>query len=304
MTMRKKLMIENVIDYFFKDYPKNDLPTYEDKMKSMVINFYESFTKDILSNLDPKKQNASTNIFVEFIRGYMAKRFRIYRISEKFGFHLQKAKINIPCTVIPFEPYKQYWIEFPDNVNFQSVDKTVCFKFAILTCFYNFEDPSLKRIFILSFDTNKETNYFTGENTELVFNLNPDKTLQELIDEVKHNEGSISLTNGIPEDMAEYCVKCLMYIESGEPDLTMNQAVIAKSKQPHKIKNHYRHYSPFDFVTVGYGFHEKMHHTDSWEVSGHFRWQRYGKENLLVKLIWIDAFERGWKESNEHFKTN
>jgi hypothetical protein len=235
-----------------------------------------------------------------FMQKYLQKKSKVYKIGDNFGYQLNKTNINLPCSLIPYEANKQYWIEFPSSLTFESQDcyfKSACITMMRTDTSGEYKDyPSL---LITARDFNKDGK-ICDYSSQVYFPLDPDKTLAEVIELTKNmrlpNTFSFDKTKEIiPTSMIEYIAKCLVYIESGDPDIQSEKGNPPLTKKPKKIKRHLEDFCPFDIVRVGYSFHGRTKHTDSWSVSGHFRWQPCGSKLTQVKLIWIDEHDRGWK---------
>lgn len=86
---------------------------------------------------------------------------------------------------------------------------------------------------------------------------------------------------------AQVVLNALLYLHSGNPDLREYQV----PKAARRIRDDYiRRYGKEVCILVGYDWKKpRLEHS----VRGHWRWQPYGEKLSKVKLIWIDAHNRG-----------
>jgi hypothetical protein len=102
----------------------------------------------------------------------------------------------------------------------------------------------------------------------------------------------------IPTEIVEFCLKVLLYIHTGDPDLQPEAKRYPCATNKEKYLRHIENHCPFTVHTIGYSFHERHRHIDSTVVTGHFRWQPYGPKLSKVKLIWIDEHSRNYKKED------
>lgn len=123
-----------------------------------------------------------------------------------------------------------------------------------------------------------------------------DMLIEDLIskstDTIVYNPMSItSSVVGYP-DYLKQIISLLLYINSGDPDIRDFQNTVKWPNQKRKPLRQSETLSTLDNIKL-VGFHWKKeilksYSAISWEVDGHFRWQRHGHQLSLVKLIWID----------------
>lgn len=98
--------------------------------------------------------------------------------------------------------------------------------------------------------------------------------------------------NQLPESYIRYVVNCLIYINSGNPDLREYR----KPKPPHTSKpkklriwsRQHAATSQMDITLVGYNYLKESNLVEGQTTRrGHLRWQHYGEGWSKVKLIWI-----------------
>jgi hypothetical protein len=111
--------------------------------------------------------------------------------------------------------------------------------------------------------------------------------------------------SAVVRELLPELVNYLVYIISGQPDLrSWRPPPRPKSKKPKVVRN-YENLSSVPITLVGYNWKKAtIYSVDSTTVSGHFRWQPYGKELSMVKLIWIDAHTRTYNNENERQAAN
>jgi hypothetical protein len=84
----------------------------------------------------------------------------------------------------------------------------------------------------------------------------------------------------------------LLYINSGAPDIRDFRNTAKYPGQKRKPLRHSDTLSTLDCIKlIGYDWKKdvvKNYSAASWDVDGHFRWQKCGPELSQVKLIWID----------------
>jgi hypothetical protein len=251
----------------------------------------------------------------------------IYKVADKFGEHLHKTHLTIPISVLPHERQTIY-IQFPKGISFQGQGHT--FDHAILDIgspellwpqiksepelISKMSNFTLYRICTipseavdgtghcpsLSFLVPKDPSVMTGRclwatgngefvNTSSYFQFEPNMNIVDFIQQ--HPSKSI------PTDIVDFCLKVLLYIHTGDPDLQPEAKRYPCATNPEKYIRHIENHCPFTVLNLGYGFHERHRHVDSTMVTGHFRWQPYGQKLSKVKLIWIEAHERSYKKA-------
>jgi hypothetical protein len=100
-----------------------------------------------------------------------------------------------------------------------------------------------------------------------------------------------SLSNCEQQDFVRFCFNLLLYIHSGDPDIReyRNQIKYQSNTSKTPVRAH-KDLSQETIYLVGYNWKKPIivnYDASNWEREGHFRWQHYGQNNSLIKLIWI-----------------
>jgi len=202
----------------------------------------------------------------------------VYRVAEKFGRHLSKTKISIPSKYLKL-PRSGSFLLFEFPFTFQIGSESYLRNTVIgLT-------PNATGILIIA--PIYKGGQWDGSFIECVWPL-PEEDI--LIDDIPQE-----FTTNTSFDLKEYllyCLKCIVYTHSAEPDLENVTPPKCDKKNPAKIRKFYKNLCPYDITNLGYSYHGRTYAISETEVSGHFRWQPCGKEKSEVKLIWIDEHTR------------
>ena len=229
------------------------------------------------SSWDIGKVDISMNwLFYESLVSGSAK---IYKIAEQFGYHLSKTNLDIPIQNISINVGVPILIEFPDCVSFEGSEGEI-YRSCLVIQGIRPNEHTLQLLTI---------NQKEGEEARSAITImgigKKHETINKAIDAYGQKYGETVIS----KEMINYVVKCLVYINSERPDFTVEGQPLSTSTKP---KNESRMLNkgtyPFPLIHVGYGFHGKRYSIDQGLRAGHFRWQRYGPLNSLVKLIWID----------------
>lgn len=308
--MRRRTYIETLVDFLEANADTKNMD-YREKLEA-ILDTYKGMFNYLSARLSPKEAMENITIqeggvLIYFLTGFLKGKFNVYKIAENFGNHLHKTNLDIPLSVIPnrmdykHSDYQDYLadrvsyediqkkmpatlIEFPNSMEFTGRDGEKYHNCIVM----NGIGPKGSSLQIVSIDSNS----VEQEATVVVMDIGSDfKTIEEAID--YHCENYDELI--FPREMVRFVIKCLLYIESGEPDLK-REGLLAKTRKAKKHRS-FRHgeFFPYPIVRVGYSFHNKRWHVDSTMVSGHFRWQPYGPGLKQVKLIWIEEHERKYK---------
>ncbi len=190
-----------------------------------------------------------------------------YTVCQDLGKSIEKLKLSIPVKHLP--------LEFDGIIEFHDYIATTNYKTKL--AHIQIEDGMLK----ISLFSN------TGLYVGGIF-----------MDLAKHGYDSIiseklfdSVNPGTYQEVAStYILNTLLYINMPDSDLQTNIVRPSdKLKKPSKLRQHFKKHGMFDTIQVGYSFHGRTSHVDSWGVSGHWRWQ---PTNSGVKLIWIKEHSR------------
>jgi hypothetical protein len=136
-----------------------------------------------------------------------------------------------------------------------------------------------------------------GELTNTVSFINIEinnkyKTVSDLLERTPNITQNFQLNI----DAIHFAFKAYLYLHSGEPDLRFQKHIdFPTTKKPKKIRHFLKENEGklIDLTLLGYEHKKgKLYTVDSFDVSGHFRWQRYGKDLQQIKLIWLDSYTK------------
>lgn len=244
-------------------------------------------------------RGSSFSKFIMFVKGGE----KVYKIAREFGEELVKVDLEIKSTLLPTFDYT-YCIEFPDNIRFHDSNEDDYFHCAYVTCqkrdvdtggTFDPIDKYGKQVYcvvdILLPCYDKDGNLKDAENNLVLSFRSPDESIEESFQRAKE-----SSTHPLHSDDAiRFILKCMVYLDSGDPDLREYRApkppnTTKVKKQRRWFKDHLNH-SLIDMTLVGFDFKKpRASSGEDISVSGHFRWQPYGPNREKVKLIWIDAY--------------
>lgn len=228
----------------------------------------------------------ATQIMFSILENVVHSKKVVYMLGEKFGKHLNQTAVDVPCNHL-LKSKKAMCIEFPESVRFE--DEAGYYPCAMLSFgkARNTDDDLL----MIAFPINEDfSSYETAQVDYFYMPIDVRFTIQNCVDDLEQYLGS--RVNEKARKAIAFVAKCILYIESGNPDLVNDVRKNPVTTNPRKIRNHWKKYCPLDIVRVGYNFHHKVYHTDSTEVSGHFRWQPCGLNRQDIKLIWIKEHTR------------
>lgn len=239
----------------------------------------------------------------------------VYKIATGFGEQLAKVDLNIRAGLLPKDG--MFCIEFPDSIRFEDqpeqiegferqIDKDF-FHCAYVTTQYSNKDLPLKNndnqpIFLslnIMLPCYDDKERFKGEENSLSLTfLSPTEPISEVIRRAKHNSSHPIQNEGV----ISYVLKCMVYINSGDPDLrnyrAPNPPATNNPKKQRRWAKEHQNQSLIDMVLVGYNFKKPVTYSvDETTVTGHFRWQPCGPRLEQVKLIWIAEHIRHFNQS-------
>lgn len=119
----------------------------------------------------------------------------------------------------------------------------------------------------------------------------------ELLVKLDTKNGKVQVSDSeFPEQVAKtltvVALNLLAYINSSQPDIAWMKpkaSMGAKERKEHLAKGHYTSSTlavPIRLVSWGW-MKPRQYTTAEWTRKMHLRWQRFGKNNSEVKLIWI-----------------
>lgn len=232
---------------------------------------------------------------------------KIYKIGREFGEQLAKADLSLSCKYLP--TIKEFiCIEFPDHMRFQTKSGGYlhCSYVAVMENTHIVRPNSgesmgdaLKTVAIFSpiYDDNGNLRLDVLDVGTISF-WNESETVQEAVE--KSNRSS---TIPYSMDFVGFLMKCLIYIDSGDPDLRHARSPRPpETRKVKKVRQWYKDHaneSLIDLIHVGYSFKKpNVYMIDKTLVTGHFRWQPWGHKRAKVKLIWIDQHERVYRDAD------
>jgi len=267
--------------------------------------FLEAFPDGFVSN---DKTHSTSHSMLAYWKTLDLYGRDIYKMGEGFSKALLNVNLDIPAKHLPLLN-KMICIEFPDNLRFNAGPSAINMEAdRFINCVYvvvtdekaetkdGSEAKRTMRCIMPLYDENNDLTMEVQEYGIPIIDL--EKTFLEAVerasrfDEVPHNN----------KDFIKFVLKCLVYIDSGDPDLRDYKA----PKNDKNIKGRSwvranKNNSLLDMTLVGYN-HKKnnLRHVDSSIVSGHYRWQRCGKGFSKVKLVFIEEHNRKYEKN----KTN
>ena len=226
------------------------------------------------------------HLIAEFLSQYVCGRAKVHMIASLFGNHLAKTKLNLPMSVLPDREGQKYCFEFPDDIRF--VNYLGEYHRSCMVQIATNRDGH-RTISIIAPDLDERGAWKDSTSQATISDEYP--TIEENLAHIPLGEFEQPV---ITPEMIAYTMKCLVYVESGEPDLESQAGHKILTRNPKKARRQAENRCPFDIVRVGYSFYKGItRHVADTRVSGHFRWQPWGPGLTRIKLIWI----------NEHVRT-
>jgi len=290
-----KSHFEQYLEYYeHKGNPDIELEEMREILKSVLA--------DVMPLDHPKYQDVLDEINHEVFRhkSFFDDGKKIYRIAEEFGRELQKVKLNnLTCKYLPKESLSCS-IEFPITIAplfFTNTNKTSHYR----NCYVTFvvcdgSDPeevakgNIKKVSLV-FPAYDSEDCYQGffEYIDLVFR-DEDQTLEEVI--MKCEGASDTEVSKEGFDAIKYVINTLLYLNSGDPDLRhkkVSKSVGINIKNLDKWSRKNKHKAMLSSTLVGFDYmKERTYSVNSAPRRGFFRWQRHGKGNLEIKLIWVE----------------
>lgn len=268
---------------------------------------------------------------------YSGKRL-VYKIARHFGEQLAKVNLNLSVTILR-ETDGFVWIEFPDNLRYRlsysdgefysqgalvwvvtkdggpdafeftitrTGEEIQAYIYVMSPLFDRDGNPTMQfdslKIAVPKGASSVEQSVIAALSNHLGNYNDKGEFDPDVINFGKSDFGS-SNARIINVDTSShyyfYLLKCLIYIQSGDPDLRKYRPPKIESKNPKKIRSFYRKHhdnSLIPMILVGYDFKKPVvYQVGETSVTGHFRWQPYGEGRTKVKLIWIDEHLRHYK---------
>lgn len=222
-------------------------------------------------------------------------------MAKEFGNALLKTKCNVSAKFLKFDNTLKC-IEFPDDISFDCKDGD----FA--TCAYvgMYKHPAGEKFQAVHPDNHLEmlnADYILDIVTPLgdwkIDHVRIFLREDDLISDALASAHKLVINaTGIGLDLVTYIVNCLLYIESGDPDLR-HLRPMPKPSNAKKIKQWRREGGEeitCDVTWVGFDYKkERQYHIDSTWVDRYLRWQMCGPGRSELRPVWV-------KEHTRHYK--
>lgn len=226
---------------------------------------------------------------------------KFYRIGKDFGESLSTANLKVAVRYLHVTDVT-YCIQFPDGMTFETLSGDHIFeayvsvanntraKLGVGLNVGRVADKVLQIHFPSCYPDGRIRKNIAGQRLTVALNTD---SIEDAILEQNESEHAIKF------DCINFILKCLLYIQSGEPDLrhlksrkhTMNDRKWKQFSTANKNE------SALDWTLVGYDFKKpKTYSVDQTIVVGHYRWQPYGTGLEKVKLVWIHSHLRTYKD--------
>jgi len=266
---------------------------YEGEIAANPLKQLENIKELVLRQAALKGDNGAANLGA-MLDTYLDTGDNAFKVAELFGKHLAETDLKVSTKYIPVV-HKSFNIEFPFLFNFDGF----YIRSAIVSTTH-LKDSETKALNIVC------PKYVGGEWDGTLFTTTIDITDHESIEESLRTSSKFFYDKEIVKihdvvnykDMISFCLKCLIYIHSAEPNITRVKGAISNKKNIAKIRKFYKHNCPFDISTLGYSFHE-INGGEEFMVRGHYRWQPCGVKLSQINLIWIDSYPKNKKEEEE-----
>jgi len=303
-----KTHIELLSEVFVENYQAMDLKNRLLKMKTILYVMIAkalnidmkgksiSYLVDILNNIsstaDPR--NKLIIPFAPLLEMCRLSNKNRYQMGADFSEDLARCKINVPSNSLPREE-ATYYIQLPKNMRFKNKDGTYI-EDAYVMVTPDAVNREQRHVYILCPDRDAKgdilfTNSYAQYNLDSVDDL--DAYMRLIIADNKDEAMSL--------DAVSFFIKCLLYLQTGDPDLrTAKAPEIPETKKEKKRRHFFRDaadISLLDVMLVGYDHMKKrVYHVDGTTVCGHFRKQPCGPGRTKVVIIWIDEHERTYNK--------
>jgi len=229
------------------------------------------------------------NEFICFVK-FLQDGARIYKLCENFGHDLFKTNLDVPVNMIP-NVNETLCIEFPDSLSIKNPDGAF-FKTVYIRQSDDFKEKnSVYHGIRFQFPDYAEDGGLKETSSFINIEINDNyKTVSELLSRTPNLTKDFQMN----VDAIHFAFKAYLYLHSGEPDLRFQKHIEYPTTKKEKKRRHFFDENKGKFVDLtllGYDHKKgKLYSVDSFDVSGHFRWQRYGEALQKIKLIWLDGY--------------
>jgi len=283
MKASNLLLCNFILEHGFKEV------TDPEKQLNVVFSKYCQRRDVNVSNLDTTGQAQVVDIITNFLAHYLKSKNNYFKISQEFGKSLFKSDLKLSTNLI--RPLTNFiGIEFPFSFKLSEN----FFSKNVLLCVDKTKHGQKLLIIMIPLVLNN----VALANLLMVLDLTKDFLIDHNMESMIK---SIAFQHKLPmeylKELISYVFKCLIYIQSSNPDLVPEKGATTKKTNPEKVATFYRHNNPFDLITVGYSFHGRHYSDKEFTVSGHPRWQPCGPGFSQVKLIWIDEYAKNKKSA-------
>jgi len=255
-----------------------------DNLDSQLAEIAEDILRS--TSLGLSYSDAAGYVLGYFLQTYLDTKDNVYQIADKFGRHLAKTTIKIPTEYL--DVTTPILFQFP--LSFK-ISKTQYVKNAICS---SASDPNGKPGILIIAPIYND-GMWDGNFVECIWYVKDNKVIEDIPSEFKNLTSDHSTVD--LKEFLLYCLKCIMYIHSAEPELKTVPAAKCTKKNPSKLRKFYKDNCPYNIINVGYAFHGVTYNVDEVTVTGHFRLQPCGVGRTEVKLIWIDEHLRHYNKS-------
>lgn len=227
----------------------------------------------------------------------------MFKIANDFGNVLLKADCKVSLDYLPFDN-RIRCIEFPDDLSFDMKDGdwgrcayVACFETSPDVDFLATNQRYRRRIDITVplWQPGRDENCdgYLGEDNIRVF-LHPYDTLEVAM---KRAHQHIGRPTGFTNEIIEYVLKCLLYVNSGDPDLREFRPTPKPRGSPRQLRKWRKaaraEICEIPVTLVGFDYKKPREFTaGDVHVDTHLRWQPYGPGREKVRLIWVRAHVR------------
>ena len=303
----KKLHFETVLDEFPLFHAPFSLANANDLKHPLAVTgaierlLKENFPHGILSR---DRKTVLSGHFGAYWAYFCTNGKPIYKMAHEFSKELSKVKLDIPVTNIPYNLHL-FCVEFPDGIRFNMGPSEQSATDLYAQCVYIFTTDEKatagntgresQRYVQFTIPLYDEDGNLTREVQEFGIPITSlEMTFSDAVAQcVKYS--TVSLNN---MDFVNFCFNCLVYINSGDPDLRhMRAPKPPTTHKPKKLRLWAKNHCTLDVTHVGFNFKKPVTFSvDETTVMGHFRWQPHGEGRKEVKLIWIDAHKRTYNK--------
>ena len=253
----------------------------------------DNFTINIFNKNNQKPQDNKDVANLFFYSHKYKKDYSCYLFCKEFSSQLKKVDLKILPKYL-FNKEETLYVEFGESIELSvfKIKGFVCLKHKefIDICFFSpIPNGHVLNLGIVIpnhplFNTIEDImNRYISDDCSDLFDVNTDKK---------------NLTH-----LLKYSINCILYIGSGNPDLRLLKKIKKNFKSKKGEKKH-RKKNPIEGNLIEVGFNYKksvLFNIESTNVKGHFRWQPYGKQLSLIKLIWIAEHKRKFKNTKTNF---